>query len=188
MLAKGNPAPTEKSRFKWCQDKLKAMPADKVIQALLREDKEFLFGQEYEALMLMGVRVDESTVRKASIQKFEESVDSRFAKHPMYPTIRTYHPIKFVRTDDAFALFYDYECLSWGVPTQDVLDMYQDDMMECQINPPRVSREILWWGSQWMLSCNVTGPKDKMFENLIAAGEHKMENLAECRKLKNNFD
>jgi hypothetical protein len=38
VLAKGNPAPTEKSRFKWCQDKLKAMPADKVIQALLRDD------------------------------------------------------------------------------------------------------------------------------------------------------
>lgn len=70
---------------------------------------------EYDGVLMLAVRNEESARRRHSIQKHEISNDSLFSRHNDMKNILCFNPVKFLTGDEVWMLLLDrgYCLLVW---------------------------------------------------------------------------
>ncbi|MEF3304268.1 hypothetical protein [Paenibacillus sp. GYB003] len=182
VLGKGNPPPTEMSRYRWCTEKMKIIPTARVVNAIVNE-QNVSFGRDYDVVMLLGVRLDESISRAASIRKHQRSYESKMARHNSSPHIMVYHPIKFVRTNELWESLLKIRILPWGVRSSELYRMYKDSTGECPLTAEGNPAKSCGGGRMGCYVCLVAGKEDKMLQHLVESGDKSMELLLDWKKL-----
>lgn len=115
LIGKGYPAPRPK--FRWCTERLKIKPANAFITRVVRENGE--------AILVLGSRKAESSVRAANMEKYEkERKRERLSAASLLPNAFVYTPIENWSNDDVW-LFLMQVQNPWGYNNKDLLTMYQ---------------------------------------------------------------
>jgi len=115
LIGKGYPAPRPK--FRWCTERLKIKPANAFITGVVRENGE--------AILVLGSRKAESSVRAANMEKYEnERTRERLSAASLLPNAFVYTPIENWSNDDVW-LFLMQVPNPWGYNNKDLLTMYQ---------------------------------------------------------------
>ena len=178
LLGLGYPAPT--IMFRWCTDMLKISNADRFIQDTVSEHGE--------AIVLLGTRKSESTVRETSMNlyKIENSVLSR---HSKFDQTFVYTPIEDLSSEDVWNYLLENKN-PWGEENRDLLAMYQDaNASECPLVIDTTTPSC-GGGRFGCWTCTVVD-EQKYLINLIDSDPKNewMEVLAELRqKLKDTQD
>lgn len=192
VLGKGNPPPNERTRTRWCTDRLKIKPTDRLIREILQGYRasqpilmESIQDTSHDLWMLLGVRVEESANRKRSIEKYAID-ETKFARHVDHPEIKVYHPIKFWDTDMVWAYILDSTkpCLPWGSDPIELYSFYRDMSGECPMTQVDGKQTASCGGNRsgcW--TCCYTGKIDKMLVTLIDGGERNLIPLAKWKSI-----
>ena len=115
LIGKGYPAPRPK--FRWCTERLKIKPADAFINSVVQ--------QNGEAIVVLGTRKAESTVRAARLNQLEvERPRDHLSQHSSLPSAYVYAPIVDWTNDDVW-LFLMQVKNPWGYDNKDLLTLYQ---------------------------------------------------------------
>jgi DNA sulfur modification protein DndC len=115
LIGRGYPAPRPK--FRWCTERMKIRPADEFIGDVVR--------QNGEAIVVLGTRKAESTVRAARMNANEEGrVRADLSSHPSLPNAFVFSPIADWSNDDVW-LFLMQVKNPWGYDNKALLNMYQ---------------------------------------------------------------
>jgi DNA sulfur modification protein DndC len=115
LIGKGYPAPRPK--FRWCTERLKIKPANAFITRVVRENGE--------AILVLGSRKAESSVRAANMEKYEsQRTRERLSAASLLPNAFVYTPIENWSNDDVW-LFLMQIPNPWGFNNKDLLTMYQ---------------------------------------------------------------
>lgn len=115
LIGKGYPAPRPK--FRWCTERLKIKPANAFITKVVRENGE--------AILVLGSRKAESSVRAANMEKYEsQRTRERLSAASLLPNAFVYTPIENWSNDDVW-LFLMQVPNPWGYNNKDLLTMYQ---------------------------------------------------------------
>jgi len=115
LIGKGYPAPRHK--FRWCTERLKIKPTNIFINETV--------SQYGEVILLLGVRIAESSVRASRIKSREKksSRDSLTSHNDLLNTL-VYAPIKSWSNDDVWAYLMQ-ESNPWGHSNKDLLSLYR---------------------------------------------------------------
>lgn len=115
LIGRGYPAPRPK--FRWCTERMKIKPADAFISGVVK--------QNGEAIVVLGTRKAESTVRAARMNANDEgSVRQDLSSHGSLPNAFIYSPIAEWSNDDVW-LFLMQAKNPWGYDNKALLTMYQ---------------------------------------------------------------
>ncbi|WP_334162672.1 DNA phosphorothioation system sulfurtransferase DndC [Phenylobacterium sp.] len=115
LIGRGYPAPRPK--FRWCTERMKIRPADTFIGDVVR--------QNGEAIVVLGTRKAESTVRAARMNANETGkVRENLSAHSSLPNAFVYSPIADWSNDDVW-LFLMQVKNPWGYDNKALLNMYQ---------------------------------------------------------------
>lgn len=115
LIGKGYPLPNH--RFRWCQKHLKIKPAEKAIS------------QIEEGIMLVGMRLDESTDRKRSMTK--RLKDYKLGYRGKIPV---YAPLAYWTEEEIWEYLLE-ENSPWGESYQTVIEIYKEARGECPLIP-----------------------------------------------------
>ncbi|WP_240416542.1 hypothetical protein [Paenibacillus periandrae] len=180
VIGKGNPPPTENSRFRWCTAKVKVDPTDIIVQNII--STHFNIMDIYDVVMLLGVREEESVNRKRSIQKF--SIDeTKFARHAIHERVLVYHSIKYLSSDDVWAYLLHKKRLGWGVDPHDLYQLYKDSTGECQLTMSEGNQSKSCGTSRFgCWTCLYSGIEDKMLINQIDNGDDSLRPLNKWKR------
>lgn len=155
ILGKGYPLPNS-GKNRWCTHSLKIEPQNKKVSG-----KEPVF-------QLLGVRSDESARRAASIERYREEKESRFAND--YAGIsRVYMPIVHFTTEEVWDILH--HPLPWG-SSEDIRRLYREATGECAtVNPNGATELANACGARF--GCWTCPPisKDKSTENMSTIHE-----------------
>ncbi|OUM93624.1 MAG: hypothetical protein BAA00_06215 [Parageobacillus thermoglucosidasius] len=172
--------------FRWCTSRLKIEPMNQQMKEILAQQPVILPEPPfpYRLTVLLGVRLDESVHRAASIRKHTGD-DGLFGMHDYIPDARVYHPIKFVSTDDLWNYLRYRTTLPWGTPLESLESLYGNPALgECPVIRSKKEWEQACGGNSrngcWV--CLMGGRKDKMLEELIAGGDESASYLAEWKR------
>lgn len=105
LIGKGYPSPNRNMR--WCTDRLKIEPTSQFIKNTVDENGA--------VIILLGVRKDESSARKASIESHQNISASNLTPHGSLTNAFVYRPIMDVSTDDVWE-FLSINNPPWGDP------------------------------------------------------------------------
>lgn len=177
VIAKGLPAPREKSPFDWCKFKMKIEPMNTKIMEILAKQplsQEFF---EFDATMFMSVRSDESIKRSNSINK--HSKGEEFGTHPNFPNLRTFYPIKKVTQSDLW-MYLDrcVQTFTWGISVEELREMYDDGSEECPIIRTTSDKSCGGNTRNGCFVCLKGGRNDQMLEGLMKSGDTSAAFLA----------
>lgn len=115
LIGKGYPAPRPK--FRWCTERLKIKPVDRFVRNVVE--------QNGEAIVVLGTRKAESTVRAARLNQLEKRrVRDLLTPHSSLQNSLVYAPISDWSNDDVW-LFLMQRTNPWGYNNKDLLTMYQ---------------------------------------------------------------
>lgn len=115
LIGRGYPAPRPK--FRWCTSRLKINPSNKFILDLAE--------QSGEAILVLGTRKAESSVRAANMKKYEAaSTRKLLSAHGQLDRSWVYTPIASWSNDDVW-LFLNQFKNPWGFTNKNLLGMYQ---------------------------------------------------------------
>jgi DNA sulfur modification protein DndC len=119
LIGKGYPAPRYK--FRWCTDRLKISPSNTFINGLV--------DQRGEAILILGTRKAESTVRATSMEHYESlKTNTRKADgltaNGSLQRVWVYTPIAEWSNDDVW-VYLNSVPNPWNFPNQDLMGMYQ---------------------------------------------------------------
>lgn len=115
LIGRGYPAPRPK--FRWCTERMKIKPADEFISDVVK--------QNGEAIVVLGTRKAESTVRAARMNANDEGrVRANLSSHGSLPNAFIYSPIADWSNDDVW-LFLMQVKNPWGYDNKALLNMYQ---------------------------------------------------------------
>lgn len=119
LIGKGYPAPRYK--FRWCTDRLKISPSNTFINSLV--DKRG------EAILVLGTRKAESSVRAASMEHYETIVSNTrradgLTANGSLDRVWVYTPIAEWTNDDVW-VYLNSVANPWNFPNQDLMGMYQ---------------------------------------------------------------
>jgi DNA sulfur modification protein DndC len=115
LIGRGYPAPRPK--FRWCTSRLKINPSNKFILDLAE--------QSGEAILVLGTRKAESSVRAANMKKYEEaSTRDLLSAHGQLDRSWVYTPISEWSNDDVWLFLNQYKN-PWGYTNKNLLGMYQ---------------------------------------------------------------
>lgn len=115
LIGRGYPAPRPK--FRWCTERLKIKPSNAFINKLIRDCGE--------AILILGIRKAESSVRAANMKKQESGrVRERLSPNASLPNSLVYSPIEDWSNDDVW-MFLMQVANPWGYNNKDLLTMYQ---------------------------------------------------------------
>lgn len=173
LIGKGYPSPNQTMR--WCTDRLKIKPTSKYIL-----DNVSKHGA---AIVILGVRLDESESRRNSINKFQNLVGSNLSHHSELPGAYIYRPIVDLTVDDVWEVLGSLEP-PWGGTHRDLIQLYRDaEGGEC---PVVLSKdEAAGCGTAnsrfgcW--TCTVV-EKDKSLQGFVDIGNHRFSALIEFRQ------
>lgn len=172
LIGKGYPSPNLTMR--WCTDRLKIQPTSGYIKRNISQ-----FGA---AIVVLGVRRDESQTRQRSIDKRQNARGSNLTAHTDLTGAFIYRPIVDLTTDDVWEILGSFHA-PWGGNHRDLFQLYRDaDGGECPVvlsqnEAPgcgtRNSRFGCW-------TCTVV-EKDKSLQGFIDSGKHHFKPLVEFR-------
>ena len=115
LIGRGYPAPRPK--FRWCTERLKIKPSNTFINNVVQASGE--------AILVLGTRKAESTVRARNMQKLEQQrVRARLSPNASLPNSLVFSPIEEWSNDDVW-LFLMQVSNPWGYNNKDLLTMYQ---------------------------------------------------------------
>jgi DNA sulfur modification protein DndC len=115
LIGRGYPAPRPK--FRWCTERMKIKPADAFISNVVK--------QNGEAIVVLGVRKAESSVRAARMNANDEGRRrEHLSSHGSLPNAFIYSPIADWSNDDVW-LFLMQAKNPWGYDNKALLNMYQ---------------------------------------------------------------
>lgn len=115
LIGRGYPAPRPK--FRWCTERLKINPSNKFIQDVVQASGE--------AIMVLGTRKAESSVRRARMEKLEEKREKEnLSPSQSLPNSWVYSPLEDWSNDDVW-LFLMQVKNPWKNDNKQLLTMYQ---------------------------------------------------------------
>ncbi len=170
LLGKGYPAPS--SRFRWCTERLKILPANRFIIDRVSE-----FG---EVIVVLGVRRGESATRD-QVMSLHRIPGQLLSRHSTLPNAFVYTPVEEFTVEDVWTYLLQVDS-PWGNDNQDLLDLYrsaQDGECPLVIDKTTASCGNSRFGC-WV--CTVV-TKDHSMENLIESGDEWLLPLLEFRDL-----
>lgn len=172
LLGRGYPAPNRS--FRWCTDRMKIRPTSRFIREQVSHNGE--------AILLLGVRHDESANRSGSITRNSEKAVGRLSPHSDHKGVSIFSPIRDLTTQEVWVFLISARA-PWGGRYDDVVTLYKnalggecpfvvsnDDAPSCGTNSARFG---CW-------TCTVV-EKDSSIESLITAGHHHLLPLADFR-------
>jgi len=173
LLGRGYPAPNR--TFRWCTDRMKIRPTSRFI----REQVSRGGG----AVLLLGVRRDESAQRSGSITRNSANALGRLTPHSDHKGVWIFSPIQELTTQEVWLTLISARP-PWGGRYDDVITLYKnalggecpfvvsnDDAPSCGSNSARFG---CW-------TCTVV-EKDNSLESLITMGHEELIPLADFRK------
>lgn len=172
LIGKGYPSPNQTMR--WCTDRLKIQPTSEYIKKYV--------SQAGAAIVVLGVRRDESETRQNSINKHKNLHDSNLSPHSSLPGAFIYRPIVDLSTDDVWEILGTLPT-PWGGTHQDLFQLYRDaEGGECPVvlskdEAPGCGTPNSRFGC-W--TCTVV-EKDKSLQGFIDTGNHQFKPLVEFR-------
>ncbi|MEH0758525.1 DNA phosphorothioation system sulfurtransferase DndC [Vibrio sp. 16] len=181
LIGKGYPAPRYK--FRWCTDRLKISPSNTFIQDVVKKNGE--------AILVLGTRKHESTVRAASMENIENRSDNTrkddgLNVNTQLDRVWVYTPVEDWTNDDVWS-FLTQQKNPWGYRNTDLLGMYQGatDGGEC---PLVVDKSTPSCGDSRFgcYVCTMVG-EDKSMAAMIANDEEK-EWMLPLLALRNEID
>ena len=115
LLGHGYAAPRHK--FRWCTPRLKIAPSDRFIKEIVSR-----YG---ESIMVLGVRRDESSTRKANIDKHaEKAIRENLTPSSSLPNSLIYTPIVDWTTNDVWMYLLQVPN-PWGGDNQELFTLYR---------------------------------------------------------------
>lgn len=117
IIGKGFPTP-KSANFRWCTGRMKIDPSNSFIKKTVEENGE--------AIVLLGVRKEESATRKRSIEKRE--IDGYILNpHSTLQNTYVYSPIVELTTDDVWEILLSNGGKNpWGGSNNDLFSLYED--------------------------------------------------------------
>lgn len=172
LIGKGYPSPNQTMR--WCTDRLKIQPTSEYIKKYISESGA--------AIVVLGVRRDESVSRQKSVDKHRNARDSKLSAHTDLLGALVYRPIVNLSTDDVWEIL-GTNSPPWGGTHTDLFQLYRDaDGGECPVilskdEAPGCGTPNSRFGC-W--TCTVV-EKDKSLQGFIDVGNHQYKPLVEFR-------
>lgn len=172
LIGKGYPSPNRSMR--WCTDRLKIQPTSQFILDKVAENGA--------AIIVLGVRKDESATRKASIESHQNLDGSNLTPHGSLNNAFVYRPIVELSTDDVWE-FLATNNPPWGGTHSDLIKLYREAAGgECPIvlsqeEAPGCGTNSSRFGC-W--TCTVVH-KDKSLQGFIDVGKTEFQPLLEFR-------
>lgn len=172
LIGKGYPSPNQTMR--WCTDRLKIQPTSRYILDNV--------SQHGAAIVVLGVRLDESDSRRNRINKFRNHLDSNLAPHTELPGALIYRPIVNLITDEVWEILGRFNP-PWGGSHAGLIQLYRDaEGGECPVVLSKVEAPGCGTASSrfgcW--TCTVV-QKDKSLQGFVDAGKHQYRALLEFR-------
>lgn len=173
LIGRGYPSPNQTMR--WCTDRLKIQPTSRYIL-----DNVSMHGA---AIVVLGVRLDESESRRNSINKFQNIENSNLTPHSALPGAFIYRPIVHLAVDDVWEVLGSREP-PWGGTHRDLIQLYRDaEGGECPVvlskdEAPGCGTSNSRFGC-W--TCTVV-EKDKSLQGFVDVGNHHFSVLIEFRQ------
>ena len=103
--------------MRWCTDRLKIQPTSGYILQKVNENGK--------AIIVLGVRKDESATRKASIENHKNLENSNLTPHGDLKNALVYRPIADLSTDDVWE-FLAANDPPWGGTHSDLIKLYRE--------------------------------------------------------------
>jgi DNA sulfur modification protein DndC len=172
LIGKGYPSPNQSMR--WCTDRLKVLPTSEYIKRHISDSGA--------AIVVLGVRRDESVSRQRSIDKHQNRRDSALSPHTDLLGAFIYRPIVDLSTDDVWELLGTFPA-PWGGSHTDLFQLYRDaDGGECPVvlskeEAPGCGTPNSRFGC-W--TCTVV-EKDRSLQGFIDVGNHQYKPLVDFR-------
>lgn len=170
LIGRGYPSPNRS--FRWCTDRMKIRPTSRYI----REQVDTT-GQ---AILLLGVRRDESAKRAVSVAKYDNG--ERLNRHNDMVGCLVFRPIVDLTTDDVWE-FLATEAPPWGGSHSALVTLYRNSLGgECPVvvgksDAPSCGTSSSRFGC-W--TCTVV-QKDRSLEGFVEAGFSEFGPLLEFR-------
>lgn len=172
LIGKGYPSPNRSMR--WCTDRLKIQPTSQFILEKV--------AQSGAAIIILGVRKDESSTRKNSIESHQNLENSNLTPHGSLTNAFVYRPIVNLSTDDVWEFLASHNP-PWGETHNDLIRLYreaaggecpivlsQDEAPGCGTNSSRFG---CW-------TCTVVN-KDKSLQGFVDVGKTEYQPLIDFR-------
>lgn len=172
LIGKGYPSPNQTMR--WCTDRLKIQPTSDYIKQYVSEAGA--------AIVVLGVRRDESGPRQNSINKHKNLHGSNLSPHTTLSGALIFRPIVNLSTDDVWEILGTLPA-PWGGTHASLFQLYRDaDGGECPVvlskdEAPGCGTPNSRFGC-W--TCTVVD-KDKSLQGFIDVGNHQFKPLVELR-------
>ena len=172
LIGKGYPSPNLTMR--WCTDRLKIQPTSTYIKERI--------SAHGAAIVVLGVRRDESITRQRSIERQKNSRGSNLSPHPELPGAYIYRPIVDLTTDDVWEILGGFSP-PWGGNHSSLIQLYRDsDGGECPVvlskaDAPSCGTSSSRFGC-W--TCTVVD-KDRSLQGFIDSGKHQYKPLVDFR-------
>lgn len=115
LIGKGYPSPNQQMR--WCTDRLKIQPTSRYIREQVAANGA--------AIILLGVRRNESEVRRRRIDSYQNEVDSNLSPHNTLAGAYIYRPIVDLTTDEVWELLFSFHP-AWGGDNSRLIKLYRD--------------------------------------------------------------
>jgi len=170
LIGRGYPSPNR--TFRWCTDRMKIQPTSKYILDQVASSGE--------AILLLGVRRNESAARAASVARYDTS--GRLHKHNDLTGCMVFRPIVELSTEDVWE-FLSASAPPWGGSHDALIKLYRDaGGGECPVvtqksDIPSCGTTSSRFGC-W--TCTVV-EKDKSLEGFVEAGFTEFGPLIEFR-------
>lgn len=163
LIGKGYPSPNMTMR--WCTDRLKIQPTSGYIKQQVSEARA--------AIVVLGVRRDESQSRQKSIDKWRNARGSNLSPHERLPGALIYRPIVDLAVEDVWEILGTHHA-PWGGDHTALIKLYRDsEGGECPVvlsadEAPGCGTSNSRFGC-W--TCTVV-EKDKSLQGFVDAGQH----------------
>lgn len=115
LIGKGYPSPN--SQMRWCTDRLKIQPTSTYIKQQVAASGS--------AIILLGVRRDESEARRKRIDSHSNQVDSNLHPHKDLQGAFVYRPIVDLTTDEVWDILSSH-APPWGSTHDRLIKLYRD--------------------------------------------------------------
>lgn len=172
LIGKGYPSPNLTMR--WCTDRLKIQPTSGYIKKHI--------SQYGAAIVVLGVRRDESQTRQRSIDKRRNLRGRNLTPHNDLQGAFIYRPIVDLTTDDVWDILGSFHA-PWGGTHANLFQLYRDaEGGECPVvlsthEAPGCGTANSRFGC-W--TCTVV-EKDKSLQGFIDSGKHQFKPLVDFR-------
>lgn len=173
ILGRGTLISTPQTKHRACTHWLKISPTQEKLKELISTAPVQL-GEDKTVLTLwLGVRVEESARRAASIQNWQLSEQSLFAKHSDFEEILCFHPLKYVSTDELWFTLLERGTLLYGVTVDELSAQYGEGILECGLKTSSEQGNACGGanGRLGCWTCGMVNGNDPMLLRYIAEGK-----------------